>query len=260
MAAAEVGVGHAKRATRVIRTLERRLARAAAAVGYVSDAFAEHLPKSDTSIRLHNWSQLEPPTLTAEETRSRRGWGDKVVLVHAGNMGDKQGLDVVVEAAELRPDAQFIFLGDGHQRRSLERQARALGVSNVEFLGRVSDREHANVVCAADALLLVQKDTVRQMSLPSKLQTYLDARRPILACVAQDSETAASLRGTPHACVVTPGDRYALARAIGALPAVPLRDIGTGAVLKAEALAGYDQLLEIACGQSRSTAATGQVA
>jgi colanic acid biosynthesis glycosyl transferase WcaI len=233
------------RPARFLRAIELHVAANARAVGYVTEGFAPYLQGAagHRLMRLQNWSQLAEATCTPSATRARYGWTDRGVVVHAGNMGSKQGLEVVLEAASLLPSVQFVLAGDGHQRPYLEQLAATMRLENVTFLGGLSDAIHANLLAAADALLLVQRSTVREMSLPSKVQTYLAAHRPIIASVALDSEAGRVLAGNESAALVEPGNARALADAIANSVAGSARTILNDTVARAEALRGYDRLL-----------------
>ena len=96
-----------------------------------------------------------------------------VVAMHSGNMGNKQDLGNVIDAARLagnREDIRFVLMGDGSQRAALARQAQ--GLDNVAFLPPAPENEYADLLAAADILLLNERATVKDMSLPSKLTSY----------------------------------------------------------------------------------------
>ena len=74
--------------------------------------------------------------------RERLGWRkDEVIALHSGNMGAKQNLEVVVDAARLAERSvrsiRFVLAGGGNQRSRLVRYAR--GCSQISFLDTVDD-------------------------------------------------------------------------------------------------------------------------
>ena len=94
--------------------------------GFTRD-LTEHLGVDMRRIReIRNWTHVEPARPVGQRGFSdAHGWGaDEVVVLHAGNMGYKQGLENVVAAAELaarsNSRARFVLLGDGNQRASLQ--------------------------------------------------------------------------------------------------------------------------------------------
>jgi glycosyltransferase involved in cell wall biosynthesis len=120
-------------------------------------------------------------------------------------------------------DALFVLVGDGSQRAELE--ARARGLSNVRFLPLQPEEGFADLLNAADVLLLNQRSTVRDMSLPGKLTSYFAAGRPVIAAVASDSETAREVTAANAGLVVEPERPQALADAIERLASMPAADV-----------------------------------
>ena len=238
--AVESGVRGGSRVAGFVSTMEAAVARRADEVGYVSAGFEPWLARVGVSsaMRLFNWSQLHQPTRTRDEARRAFGWGSRTVCVHGGNMGEKQGLDVVLAAAQRSPETLFVLAGDGSQRARLERRAGHDRLSNVQFLGRLRAEDYANVLRAADVLLVSQRESVRSMSLPSKLATYEATGLPIAAAVAADSETAAVLGSYPNARVVSPGEPDSLIDAIAQLAGSAVKST-TVTVTRETALEGY---------------------
>jgi glycosyltransferase involved in cell wall biosynthesis len=128
-------------------------------------------------------------------------------VLHAGNIGRKQGLELIAEyAAEaLRRAAnlRFVVLGDGSQRRLLEQRVGQL--PNVELRRPVPEAALANMLAAADVLFVHERPTLREMSLPSKLTSYFQAGRPVVAAVAPDGITAEEVRRSGGGIVVPSG-------------------------------------------------------
>lgn len=184
---------------RSLRELESALLRLADGVAVIHDGFVRGLvddlrvdPHRIRTIR--NWNHVDAPDPSAsEEFRARHGWAvDDVVVLHAGNMGAKQGLENVIEAAELSSRrgsrARFVLLGDGNQRRRL--QASYSEVDTLEFLPPVSEDEFPAALGAADVLLVNERPGVAQMAVPSKLTTYFRSGKPIVAATDSGGFTA----------------------------------------------------------------------
>lgn len=125
------------------------------------------------------------------------GWNARdVVVLHAGNMGIKQGLENVVETArlaEIRGSAvRFVLLGDGNQRRHIEETARDIG--HIDILDPLPDAEFTAALRAADILLVNELQGLREMAVPSKLTSYFSTGVPVLAATEEDSTTAFEIR------------------------------------------------------------------
>ncbi|MEO3752335.1 glycosyltransferase family 4 protein [Streptomyces sp. B6B3] len=251
-AAEQSGISGGGRAARAAAAVEGRMLRGATLVGVIHETFRERvraLGVRPERIRLvPNWSHIAEPTTPPAQTRARLGWGDRTVLLHAGNMGLKQGLEVLVDTARAEPRLHVVLMGDGSQRPRLE--GLAAGLANVEFLPPAAAEDFPDVLAAADVLAVTQRATVLDMSVPSKLTSYFAAGRPVLGSVAEHGGTADELRRSGAGRLVPPEDPAALAAAARALAADPAAADELGA-----AGLGYarDQLSS-AAGLARMTA------
>lgn len=155
-----------------------------------------------------NWTHVKPPTGDREVTRRRLGWGSETVVLHAGNMGAKQGLVHVVEAARLVDGSservRLVLMGNGNQRSDLEQRAQGIGC--IDIIDGVPDSEFTDVLAAADVLLLHERPGVVDMCVPSKLTSYFAAGRPVLAATSARSAAAHEVVASGAGTVVEPGD------------------------------------------------------
>ncbi|MFF0816082.1 glycosyltransferase family 4 protein [Rhodococcus sp. NPDC003318] len=190
------------RAARAVRVVESAATRSADGVAVIHSGFCADLvdqlgvdPGRISVIR--NWTHVEcPDPRAAAAFRTARGWSpDDTVVVHAGNMGAKQGLDNVIAAARLAgpapPRVRFVLLGDGHQRPRLE--VAGAGLPALEFLSPVPEDEFPAALGAADVLLVNELPGVAQMAVPSKLTSYFASGRPVLAATDPDGFTAGEI-------------------------------------------------------------------
>jgi colanic acid biosynthesis glycosyl transferase WcaI len=202
-------------AARAVCAAEAAATRLADGVAVIHAGFTPHLSERlGVDVRrvreIRNWTHINPPDpLASAAFRDAHGWGaDEIVILHAGNMGYKQGLENVVAAAELaaraNTKARFVLLGDGNQRVSLE--AIAAGVPALEFLPPVSDEEFPNALGAADVLLVNERPGVAQMAVPSKLTSYFSSGKPIVAATDTAGFTAGELAAS-GAGICVPADR-----------------------------------------------------
>ena len=162
--------------------------------------------------------------MTVPETRARFGWADgEQVVLHAGNIGLMQGLEQVVEvaraAAERGDPVRFVLSGGGNQAGAIRAAAR--GLPNVSFLGVQPDGIHASLLAAADVLLLSERATQIDMSLPSKLTSYFAAGRPIVAAVPPGGGSAREVERSGAGLVVPAGEPERLLEALARLRAEP---------------------------------------
>ena len=161
--------------------------------------------------------------------RQRYHIGDKFLVVYSGNMGVKQGLDVVLDAAALnRADSSIVFLlvGGGADHDRLQRRAAELNLSNLRFLPLLDEPDFRGLVAASDICLVTQQQSVSEVAFPSKVVTYLAAACAIVASVNPDSEVAHVIRESGAGKVVRAEDAEALLSAILELRNNDLQGLG----------------------------------
>ena len=123
--------------------------------------------------------------------RKELGWDiDSFIVLHSGNMGLKQNLLNVVQASKLLPTdlaIKIVLIGNGNQEALITSEG--VGVQNLEIIPLLDEKEHFLALCAADVLLINERGTQLEMSLPSKIYTYLQVGKPILASVPERGAT-----------------------------------------------------------------------
>lgn len=165
-----------------------------------SNGFVQNLTERGVEPeKLVFWPQfcLEPELENAKKPDIYRN--DRFNIVFTGNIGDAQGLDLMIEAAkELKGRGLcWHLVGDGRAREWLEKLAADYGVTDeVVFIGRVSEAQANQYVHFADCAYLSFKDNkLFNMTLPAKLQTYLACSAPILAAAQGESSEVISKAG-----------------------------------------------------------------
>ena len=143
------------------------------------------------------------------------GLDDRFVVLYAGNLGLSQGLETVVESARMLADKSeiiFLFVGDGAGKTQLMDQA--VGLNNVRFLHLQPRECLPEVLATADVSLVVLKQGIGSVSLPSKLFSILASGRPVIASVDEDSDTWHLVKSSQGGLCVTPESPSALTEAI----------------------------------------------
>jgi colanic acid biosynthesis glycosyl transferase WcaI len=149
--------------------------------------------------------------------RKRYNLDGKFIMSHSGNLGVKQGLDVVLRAAALcRNDERMMFLlvGDGAAKGELQRRAAELQLNNVQFLPVLDARDFRGLLAASDVSLVIQKKSVSDIVFPSKAVTYLSAGCAVVASVNAGSEVARTIAESCGGIVVEPENAEALLKAV----------------------------------------------
>lgn len=225
-AAAQSGISGGSTVAGLVGRLEGAVLRQADEVLLLNQHFEDYAAEAGVSADRRtirpNWSHVPEPNGTPRDSiRSRYGWKpDETVVLHSGNMGLKQALDNVVEAGRLSAsaddlDVRFVLMGDGSQRSHLEHLAE--GVPAVQLLDPAASVEYADVLAAADVLLVNERRTSVDMSLPSKLTSYFRSGRPVLAASPEAGGTAAEVRRSGGGLVVKPENPQALIDGVRAL-------------------------------------------
>ena len=170
-----------------------------------SNGFADNLRHRGVEEgKIVFWPQFctDPDLTAAQKPEIYRE--DTFNIVFAGNLGDAQGLDLMVDAAlELKDSPiRWYLVGDGRARARLEQKVLDCGVSEqVTFVGRVSEAEADRYVHFADCAYLSFKDNkIFNMTLPAKLQTYLACGTPILAAAGGESARLVGDNGIGFVC------------------------------------------------------------
>jgi len=209
---------------RVMAAFESVTLKRADVVVAIHDRFKKYIA-STLAVRaervevVRNWTHLDPVQLERDRYRAKFGWGDETVVLHAGNMGAKQALENVVEAARLADQSnssiRFVLLGNGNQRAAIV--AHAAGVDRIDFMDSLGDEDFQGAMAAADILLVNEKPGVAEMAVPSKLTSYFAAGRPVIAATDLGSITADEIMSADAGVRVNAGDAEELLRASIAL-------------------------------------------
>ncbi|WP_249417121.1 glycosyltransferase [Streptomyces sp. TS71-3] len=221
-AAAQSGIRGGARAAGLAERAEAYALRSAALVGVIHETFVDRVTALGVDrdrIRLvPNWSHVRGPLRPRAGTRARLGWpAGQTVVLHSGNMGLKQGLEVLVEAARRDPSVRFVLMGDGNQRAGLARLA--AGVPNLDLLPPAATDDFPEVLAAADVLAVTQRASVLDMSVPSKLTSYFASGRPVVAAVSPGGGTAQEVRRSGAGLLVDPENPAELLAAVRRLAA-----------------------------------------
>lgn len=117
---------------------------------------------------------------------------DNFNIVFTGNIGEAQGIDIAIEAANILKNEKICwhFIGEGRNREKLMDMVSKYGISDkVKFYGFHPETEIPKYLSNADAALLILKpNPVFEMTIPAKLQTYLACGVPILGCVSGEGK------------------------------------------------------------------------
>lgn len=123
----------------------------------------------------------------SDEPPSVEGLGAGFTVMFAGNIGSAQAVGVIVEAASLLreyPDIHFVVIGDGSSREWMLNEVEKRGLGNLHLPGRFPIEMMPGFMQKASALLVTLADRpIFAATVPNKVQAYMAAGRPIIACL-----------------------------------------------------------------------------
>lgn len=210
----------------MIRRLEQK--------GIAPDRLREFRNWIDTSVILPGTNQ----TRLRSELRLKP---TDIVALYSGAMSNKQGLELIIEAAaamrDSHPSVQFVLCGNGPVKPALIRMAG--GLHNVRFLDLQPQDRVSELLSTADIQLLPQKAEISDLVLPSKLAGMLASGRPLIAMAAPGTGIASDVEGA--GLIISPGDSGALAAAVIALAGDEALRARLGAVARTRAEQKWDR-------------------
>lgn len=223
-AARELGVLQPSGLFVFLERMERFLLGRAEAVTTISRSMIERLHNKGVSAKhlylLPNWADLENITPSARENSIRAQLGikpEEIVVLYAGNLGEKQGLEIILETARLTQQESFIryvVVGEGAAKSRLTAQARHQGLNQILFLPLQSEQHFPLLLAAADIHLVIQRQKAADLVMPSKLTNILAAGRPFIATALPGTELARVTVDSQAGLLVPPEDASTLAQAI----------------------------------------------
>lgn len=171
---------------------------------------------------LRNWAEIDSIVPQAAPSPYRAEWGITAphVALYSGNIANKQGIEIVVQAARAlrhRPDILFAVCGDGPNRANLE--ALAAGLDNIRFFPLQPRERLGDLLNLATVHLLPQLAGAADLVLPSKLANMMASGRPVVASVEPGTGVADEVAGC--GLLTPPGDAAAMADAITRLVDAP---------------------------------------
>jgi glycosyltransferase involved in cell wall biosynthesis len=115
------------------------------------------------------------------------GLGTGFSVMFAGNIGAAQAVGVIIEVALLLreyTDIHFVILGDGNSRKWMLDEAQQKTLINLHLPGRFPMETMPGFMQKASALLVTLADRpIFAATVPNKVQAYMAAGRPIIACL-----------------------------------------------------------------------------
>jgi colanic acid biosynthesis glycosyl transferase WcaI len=211
-AAFDLGVLSSPLLHRSVTGLERWLMRKFDKVSTISEQMMRLLSaknvNSERQVLFPNWVDIDQiyPMVSQNVFRKQLNISEQtIVFLYSVNMGEKQGLEIIIEAAHLlvaESNIRFIMCGEGAAYSRLREKAK--GVSNINWLPLQPLEKLNDLLNMADVHLLPQRRDVADLVMPSKLTGMMASGKPVVATVEIDSQISTVLQGA--GVIVPPGD------------------------------------------------------
>lgn len=145
---------------------------------------------------LHNWLDNPASDRSSIKIDDTRLAGRKI-LVHAGNMGVAQGMDILIELADRmrnRDDIGFLLLGRGNDRNRLRRCAVERGLENIAFYDEIDPDQIPDLYEQCDAGIVALDARHKSHNIPGKFLSYMQNGLPVFANVNAGNDLAELIR------------------------------------------------------------------
>jgi len=138
-------------------------------------------------VTIHNWVDTDLMKSTEgwdNSFRNKNNLNGRFVVSFAGVMGFAQGLDIVVNCAELLrsyKDILFLLVGDGVKKDGLMKKVEDIQLNNIKFLPLQPKEIYLSILSASDICLVTLDKNVKTPVVPAKLLNIMASGRPVVA-------------------------------------------------------------------------------
>lgn len=170
----------------------------------------------DKGVLFENWVETDkifPMNHKPKIYKTLRISDEAKIILYSGNMGEKQGLEILIDAAERlkeRKDTQFLLCGTGPAKKRLEQKAQNL--NNVKFIPLQPLEKLNELLNLAYLHVLPQMSGAEDLVMPSKLTNMMASGKPVIATAMKNTQIANVLKDCGE--VVNPGDLEGLCDSI----------------------------------------------
>lgn len=198
----------------------------------IADAFRRKGVPERKLILFPNGVDMPDATPVRGEFRKRNNFAaDDFLAIYAGNLGVKQGLNILLDAADQirnQPNIRVVLVGDGAERSVLEQAITDRKLTNVTMLPLCHGRDYQELLVDADVSLITQQSGSGNAFFPSKLLVTLAHGSPVITVADEESALAKAVAEGRFGLNILPGNASALSEAFRRLWREPqqLRDWG----------------------------------
>lgn len=222
-AAVELGMLKKGLLTRFLYSLERFVYSKADSICTISEAMREQIINkgfSESKVKLfYNWVDTETlrPMSKDNSFARKHKLVDKFVVLHSGNMGEKQDMRVILEAAErakLNKSIIFLLVGRGNKRTFVEEYIKKHSLVNVLLLDIQPKIMVNEMFSSIDVGLITQCKNVKNSVMPSKVFGPASVEKPFIIAADDECEISRLAKLFNFGLVIEPENTDKLVAAI----------------------------------------------
>ncbi len=166
-----------------------------------------------------NWVDTAAYKLFDKETRFHNEdfLRDKFVLTYAGTMQPDQGLEIIIESADLLrqySNIVFIIAGEGLSKIRLQEMASEKKIQNVLFRTVMPKNKYIQFLFDSDVCLITLSPLIPHETVPGKLSDIMASGKPLIASVNKNGDAAQIIKQANCGISVAPGDITAFTNAV----------------------------------------------
>ena len=152
--------------------------------------------------------------------------GEKRIITFLGNIARQANVDLIIRAFAKAnvSNAELRIMGGGPAKEECVALAKELKVDNILF-EEVPNGKVAEVQSQADILILALKTGTGKLGLPSKLVSYMQSGKPVIASLELDSATAHIIEEAQCGKCVEADEEVQLAELIKEMAAKPAEEL-----------------------------------
>jgi colanic acid biosynthesis glycosyl transferase WcaI len=207
----------------LLRVLERLVYNRATRLTALCDEIKADLVRkkvpADKIVVIPNYADCEgiQPLSRQNPFRASLGLHDEFVVMYAGTLAYRYGLEVLLEAAGAfldRQDVRFVIVGHGPAKEELQARAQAMNLTNVAFVPFQPASELPNLLAAADVSVVPCKRNTATVSVPSKMYNIMASARPMVAMAEPGTGTRGIIERAGCGICIDPEDTGQLVNAL----------------------------------------------
>ena len=197
-AACELGMIKNKRILSFLKKTELFIMRHADCVSTISEGMIKKIKAKSNEIKspvlFPNWANNEKifPCMPDDLFYHKYGLpADKRIVLYSGSIGEKQGLDIILETAAVLEhrinDLLFVISGTGPYFNVLRQKSADAGLSNLQFLPLLDIEDYNQLLNAAWLHLVIQKEVAADLLMPSKITSIVGAGGAVIVTASPNT-------------------------------------------------------------------------